>query len=291
MGIGAAVGAVSGISSIASSRKQAKAAGRAADMSEEAMRESVAALDESKVIWERQLERAQGFEELMKGLGDEYGEYASQMWLDWESTFGGIRDNLTDYYENLDPDKYSVKMKAEMGQELDKSMRQFDETAAASGIYTSGMKLQDQKETSFQKAQAFAQADIMAPDKVNQMKQGFYGQFGEPARQAAEQAKGNAIGMKGNYANAGYNAVAGASQGLAGMGAQYSNLFNGQANTYANSAAGYGKAAGESMGSGVNSLMGGITGLFGNSGGGTGTWNNGWNGSGVSGPRLPNGTM
>ena len=277
MGIGAAVSVVGGAMKIGAANKQAKAAGQAADLSEEQMRQSEEAmlkgeqaLDDAKGVWEEQMGMAKGFQDIMKGLGDEYGEYASQIWQDWENTFGGLEQNLSDYYTNLDPTKFSVQMKAEIGQEMNKATAQFNETAAQSGIYTSGMQLQNQKENQFKQAEAFSQADIQAPEMVNQMQQGFYGQFGAPAKADAQGLQGQAIMNQGNMANMGFNATSQANQGMANMGSQYANMYAGHANnyqqnadTYAKSAAGYGQAAGTNMGSGMNMLGSGLESLFG----------------------------
>ncbi len=110
---------------------------------------------------------------------------AQSMLDDWEATFGGIEDNLTDYYTNLDPNKFAIQSKADLQANLEKSMQQFNETMAASGLQSAGMKQQAAKEAAFAQAQGNSQIDIFADETVAQMQQGFLN-YGSPYKQQAQ---------------------------------------------------------------------------------------------------------
>ena len=293
MGIGSVVGAISGVSSIIGSRKQAKAASKAMGMASDAYAKGESYLQggldfalsgggigsggAGGVPTAREgLSHAKQVEQMLNQLGKEYGEFAQGLWTSWEDTWGDMRSNLVDYYDNLDPNKYAVGMKAEIRQNLDKQFEQFDQTAAQSGIYTSGMKLQAQKEKDFAMAQEFAGADIQAPEMVRDMQTQFYGAFGAPERSEALNAQQNAYNFRGQMGQAGGALTQGAYGTLASMeesaaqraaaasaaranmimGAynQGANYYGNMGDKYAGSAAGYGKSAGTLFGSGVKSL-------------------------------------
>ena len=123
---------------------------------------------------------------------------AAQGFLDdWADTFGGLEDNLSEYYNNLDPDKFAVQNKVALQQNLDKSMAQFNEQMAASGLQSSGMKQQAAKEAMFAQASGNAQIDINAPEQVSQMQQGFLN-YGSPYKQQAQSMLSNATNQDSN---------------------------------------------------------------------------------------------
>ena len=207
MGIGAAVSVIGGISSMSASRKQAKAAGQSSALAQEWLEKAWGELEEGEGSLQESLDLSYEFKDLMDQISQEYGDYASNMWQDWENTFGSVRNNLVDYYQNLDPMKYSTQWKADIEQNMGKALDQFDQVAAQSGIYTSGMKQQMQKEAAFDKAKQFAQADLAAPDYVAQQQNQFYGAYGEPYRQQAQGVLGQSILNQANMANMGYGQV------------------------------------------------------------------------------------
>jgi len=169
----------------------------------------------------------------LRQLGDEGVDTAQGLIDDWEGTFGGIQDNLSDYYNNLDPDKFSTQNKSAYKQNMDKQMAQFDESMAASGLQSQGMKQQAQQEAAFNTAEANANYDIMAPEQVNQMKSGFLN-FGEGQRNTAQNSMTNAQGRQGNYATTG--------------GTNVQNAYDNQTNMYSDSQAGYMEAGGSMIG-------------------------------------------
>ncbi len=147
---------------------------------------------------------------------------------DWEATFGGIQDNLSQYYSNLDPAKYAQEYKTNLNENIDKQVTQMNDTMSASGLQTAGMKQQTAKEAAFAKATGGAQADLMAEDKVNSMKQGFVNS-GAGQQSAANSSTFNAYGnLSGSQMQAGAN--------VGGVGA---NVAGDQAQMHADDTAGY----------------------------------------------------
>ena len=77
----------------------------------------------------------------LEGGGQEGVNFAQGMLDQWESTFGGVQDNLSDYYKNLDPAKYSQQYKTNLNENIDKQLYQMNETMAATGLQTAGMRV------------------------------------------------------------------------------------------------------------------------------------------------------
>lgn len=174
------------------------------------------------------------------GQAEQYGqdglEYAQGLMTDWEETFGGIEENLSDYYANLDPAKYAENYKSDLNANIDTQLKQMNDTFAASGLQTAGMQQQTAKEAAFAKATGGAQADLAAEDKVASMKQGFVNTGSSKYANAASQTS-NAYGNLANInMNAG-NSVAG----------QYQNVGN----TYGNRQSMYREDAGGFMKGGL----------------------------------------
>lgn len=158
---------------------------------------------------------ASAFRDQMAGFGEEYMQYAQGMYEDWENMFGDMRGNLVDYYDNLSADKYATQMKGQVQHEMQRATQQFDEMAAQSGIYTSGMKLQNKKEAMYGAAQQRQSIDLEAEDYVMDRKTQFYGAFGEPARNQALGMVDNAYGNQASMASMGQSAMSGAYSNLA----------------------------------------------------------------------------
>jgi hypothetical protein len=180
--------------------------------------------------------------------GEQALEYAQQLMADWEQTFGGIEENLSDYYNNLDPEKYAQEYKTNLYENIDKQVAQLNDSLASSGLQSSGMAAQTAKEAAFAKATGSAQADLAAEDKVNAMKQGFVNTGANRYANAAN-ATTNAYG---NLAN--INMTAGSNIGSL-LGSQ-ANMYGDQAKTYGKDAAGFLKAGLGSAPSFIDTLLG-----------------------------------
>jgi len=176
----------------------------------------------------------------LQGLGIEQQDFADNLMADWEGTFGGIQDNLSEYYNNLDPVKFATQNKMSLASAMDKQVSQMNESFATSGIQTGGMKMQAQKEAAFTQAQGNAAIDIAAPEQVAQMQQGFLN-FGEGQRTTAFNAKQNAFNAQGQYAQWGTEAMMTANRDIA-------NAYSGYGQQQQDSASGWAGAGGNLLG-------------------------------------------
>ena len=177
---------------------------------------------------------AKDFYDTMSNISGEYSNYTQSVWNEWESMFGDMRQNLVDYYDNMDADKYAIQWKGDIRKNMDTALKEFDEQAARSGIYTSGQKLQAMKEKNFQQAQAFQEADLKADDYVMDRKTQFYGQFGEPERVMAQDLMGKGILNKAQMAGAAYAPLMETSNNLANYQQMWGSNKLGQAGSLAN---------------------------------------------------------
>ena len=179
MAVGAAIGAtVVGVGGLVQSNKAGKDAKKAQNNEMDMRRQELAM-------------KQQGLD-FNQGLLD-----------DWENTFGGLEDNLNDYYSNLDPTKFATQNKQTLNESMDKQMKQFNESMAAQGLQTSGMRVQAEKEAAFGKAQGNAAIDMAAPEQVNQMQQGWLGANKQSQLQAQAGVTGAINGVGAGYGNMG----------------------------------------------------------------------------------------
>jgi hypothetical protein len=98
----------------------------------------------------------------------------------WEQTFGPIQNNLADYYNTLDPAKYEARMKGSVGDAYDVASKRLTENLASRGIQGSGIEAAALGQLEEGRAQGIIQAELQAPEMVNQMKQGFLTGAGMP---------------------------------------------------------------------------------------------------------------
>ncbi len=180
-----------------------------------------------------------GYADQALGYGEDALGFAQGLLEDWETTFGGIQENLSQYYSNLDPAKYAQEYKTNLNQNIDKQVGQVNDKMASSGLQTAGMKQQLDKEAAFAKAEGGAQADLMAEDKVNAMKQGFVNTG------ASQQAN-----AQSSISNSYNNLAASSHQAGANIGGTGASIYGDQAQMRADDTAGYMKMGME----GVNTL-------------------------------------
>jgi len=183
---------------------------------------------------------ASDYNDLMTYFGDAGVANAQGMLDEWESAFGSIQDNLSDYYNNLDPLKFSQESKTAYAQNLDKQMKQLNEGLAQRGITTSGQRAQLEKEAAFEKARTNASIDINAPEQVAQMKQSWLNR-GDASKSRADQAVIGALGNQATYAGLGKESMMNANTNMA-------NVLTGQASQSAVGSAAAAGAAGGMLG-------------------------------------------
>ncbi|MCI4437645.1 MAG: hypothetical protein JHC33_12635 [Ignisphaera sp.] len=175
---------------------------------------------------------------------DYYGQLGvenAQFMIDqWESAFGGIEQNLSDYYNSLDPAKFSTEQKAAYQDNLYKQMGQYTEKLAQRGLTTSGMSAQAEKEAMFNTAATNASIDISAPEQVAQMQQGWL-QRGDSLRQAGNSAMIGALGNQAQYSTMGTESIMNSNIGMG-------NMLTGHAIESSKAAGAFASGAGQSFG-------------------------------------------
>lgn len=248
MGVGAAIGA---IGSAVGGFMEAGAASDAAGMAEAEIAEAKALRNKAVGTIEENQGNVDALQEFLTSMGDKGMEFAQGLLDDWESSFGGIQDNLSDYYNNLDPDKFAIQNKVAFKANMDKQLKQYNETMASGGLQSAGMKAQTAKEMMFKTAETNAQIDINAPENVAQMKQGFL-KFGDPQRAGAQNAVSTWTDRATQYGQAGHQAQTEQSEREADIYMKKADAHDKYAQGYGASAAGHAESSGNMFGSAMN---------------------------------------
>ena len=205
-------------------------------------------LEEARKWSQEAVQNAKDFNDLMYQYGQEFKGWTQGLMDDWEDMFGDMQQNLVDYYNNLDPVKYATEWKSTIEQSLNKEMKQLNETLAQTGLYTTGMKMQLEKERQFKQAEMNAMADLESEERVMREVGDFYGKFGEPRLQHIENLYGQALINQAEMARLGNQAQQaalgqagqtslGAAQGYGMQGGLYTDIGRGMgslASTQAN---------------------------------------------------------
>lgn len=160
----------------------------------------------------------------------------------WEATFGSLEDNLNSYYSNLDPVKFATQNKTSLYDSMSKQMKQLNETLSSSGLMSSGMRAQAEKEAAFRMAESSAAIDMAAPEQVAQMQQGWLS-GNKATEQNAIAGINQAYAAKMGVTTSGGNAIAG--------------QYQARAQQYADSSAGYMNFLGTALGIGASMYPGG----------------------------------
>jgi len=98
-----------------------------------------------------------------------------------KAMFGTVKDNMTDYMNNLDPKSFSANAKAHLNREYLNTMQSLNRTMAKRHIIDSGMYDEQTINNSFKLATARAGADVNAEQKVRDL-QSKWLQFGEASK-------------------------------------------------------------------------------------------------------------
>lgn len=249
MAIGSAIASVAGgIMNYKSAKSAQKASDAQTAFAMQSREQAVGAIEGNQA-------NVDALQQFLTSMGTQGVEYAQGLLDSWEGSFGGIQDNLSNYYNNLDPEKFATQNKVQFKQALDKQMKQYNETMAASGLQSAGMKAQAYKEAAFKTAEANAQFDISAPEQVAQMQQGFLS-YGDAQRSGAQNAMSTAMANQAQMGQAGYEAQTNQASSLANAYLGQASAADKYAQNYGASAAGYNKAAGNMIGAGFNALGG-----------------------------------
>jgi len=159
---------------------------------------------------------------------------AQDLMNDWEVTYGGIEDNLSDYYNNLDPSKYALQYKTNLSQDIDKQLAQTNDELASSGLMSAGMRAQSEKEAAFTKATGNANADLAAEDRVREMQTSFLNR-GENRKSMYDNAL-TGVSSSSDISSTSSNTSRNLSNNLSGS--VNNSLNTSQSNNYSNSVGG-----------------------------------------------------
>ncbi len=215
------------------------------------------------------LQNAYDYSAQLGTMRDEYNAGEQQALDQYEAYYGNVEQNLSDYYNNLNPAKFAQQYKTSLQDHLNKQVQQYTDSLASRGLMSSGMRNQAMKEQAFAQAQGNAQADINAPEDVRQMQQawGDRGQqmldsnlnrntnsvnFNQNLLSLGTQAEMNAMSNLGNViAGQGANntllnsnAIQNQNQMFGEMAGAFTSGYNPQSNT-PNSATSYGAQSGQ----------------------------------------------
>jgi len=177
------MGIVAGIGAIASVWTGAVAAADAKETAATAAEQQQTALDNQLLALQQQRE-----------LGQE------QMAI-WDSVYGPVERNLSNYYSNLTPKRLETMGHQANAQQFQAMGKQLQASMAQRGISGSGVEGAAMMGMSAQQAMANAQVTQQAPERVAQAQQSFLSR-GDALRSVAMGMKGQGLqGQAGAYGN------------------------------------------------------------------------------------------
>jgi len=99
--------------------------------------------------------------------------FSKQQLADWEQAYGGLEDNLSNYYNNLNVGDYTAQSLQQFEQEKNKSMTALRQNLAQRGLESSGLSAGVELQSALQGAQGRAQIRQQAPAQVAAQQQSF----------------------------------------------------------------------------------------------------------------------
>ncbi len=170
---------------------------------------------------------SQDYSDSMTDMSNQFNQMGQDTLDSWEEMFGGVEQNLSQYYNSLDPVKFAQQTKTSLSEHLDTQLKQYTDTMAARGLMSSGMRSQAEKETAYQKATGNAAADMAAPEQVAQIQTSWLNRGDQQETVATNQLKTSAD-ILGMGLNAETNANIGVANAITGAGNQAVNKQNQQ---------------------------------------------------------------
>jgi len=116
----------------------------------------------------------ESMQERQLALQEEEFQFAQQMYEEWNEVFGGLQENLADYYNGLTPESYAAQGLEAFEEERAKYTTQVNEILAQRGItpesgVSAGVAVQDALDTSRERSRIRRDA----PSEVAQQKSSF----------------------------------------------------------------------------------------------------------------------
>ena len=139
--------------------------------------------------------------------------FEQEKYDDWQSVYGPLQDNLSEYYNSLSADSYMAAGLQNSEQEFETSMQRINESLAQRGITNSAVSASIEAQAEIGQAENRATIRSEAESAVNQDKQSFL-QIGlglNPSNSVSSALQSNA----NNLANAAANATAASGQATA----------------------------------------------------------------------------
>lgn len=105
----------------------AAAAGASASASAKAAKANMSAADRAATLQAEAAER-------QAEIAQEQLDFQKQQYEDWESVYGPVRENLSDFYQDLTPETYTASGLSQIDQQYEATLLEFDRQFAQRGI-------------------------------------------------------------------------------------------------------------------------------------------------------------
>lgn len=92
--------------------------------------------------------------------------FAEQQYQDWQETYGGIQDNLAQYYSSITPAAYEAQGLEQFEKERETATKRLDETLAQRGLTGSGVEIAAKSQQDLSAAETRAGIRFDAPRKA-----------------------------------------------------------------------------------------------------------------------------
>ena len=132
-------------------------------------------------------------------LNQQQIDFAKQQYEDWKNIYGGIEQNLSNYYDNLSPQLIETQTLQSLQQSYQQQRNEMNQYFAQMGI-ESGVQADLMQELGMQKIRDEATAKVTAPMKAAEAKQSFLN-IGLNQKGSAINGIQNAIGNRANLAS------------------------------------------------------------------------------------------
>jgi len=158
-------------------------------------------------------------------------EFQQQQYQDWQDTFGPIQDNLSMYYQNINPDYYEATGLANFQKERQQQLADLNASLAQRGLASSGLAATVKRENAIDTAEQRAQIRTNAAQQAIADQSNFLqiGMSSNPASSygstLSQIAQNKAVTAQNAQAAAG-TAVSGATSSLLNMGTNYALTGN-----------------------------------------------------------------
>lgn len=154
----------------------------------------------------------------IRNLSQEQLQQVMQAKQDWENTFGGIRENLANYYQNLNPNTEAARRIQALEQNYNNASERINTELASRGLASSGIAAQANTALLSELASRRADAQYSAQGDVAKAQSQFYQGVAMPESRQLDFRESQALQTlaKANYAGADYyQQVANTAQGNA----------------------------------------------------------------------------